>query len=42
MPVHCLTTPNCQYDEEHQCQACVCSDAWQPPERTQTAPFGNP
>ena len=41
-PLHCLTAPNCQYDEEHQCQVCTCSPALETPQQVQTNGFGRP
>lgn len=41
-PVGCITTPSCQYDEKHQCEACVCSPVMASPAQMQAAPFRTP
>jgi hypothetical protein len=41
-PVGCITTPNCQYDEKHQCEACECSPVMDAPAQMQAAPFTTP
>jgi hypothetical protein len=40
--IGCITTPVCQYDERHQCEACICSPVMQTTEQVQAAPFSSP
>ena len=38
----CVTTPDCQYDEKRQCEACICSPVMQTTQQMQAAPFEHP